>query len=154
EDTLARAQAEGALGRGFQGYTVRSAPDLVGVGVSAISDLAGAYAQNAKSLEQYQAQVLSGQLATERGLALSGDDLRRREIITSLMCRFEADLGEHRAELQDALQALEPLAADGLVELDGGGARVRVTPLGRWFVRNAAMAFDAYLARPLNTAFS
>jgi oxygen-independent coproporphyrinogen-3 oxidase len=43
-----------------------------------------------------------------------------------------------------ALQRLEPLAADGLVELRPG--EIRATPLGRIFLRNIAMPFDAYLA--------
>jgi oxygen-independent coproporphyrinogen-3 oxidase len=34
--------------------------------------------------------------------------------------------------------------ADGLVERDGDGS-LRVLPTGRLFVRNVAMAFDAYL---------
>ncbi|HVE82582.1 MAG TPA: oxygen-independent coproporphyrinogen III oxidase [Myxococcales bacterium] len=154
EDPLARALRQGTLGRGFQGYTVTAAPDLIGVGVSAISDVAGAYAQNAKSLQQYQAQVVSGRLSTDRGLLLGEDDLRRREIIAGLMCRFRADLSGHRALLDGALPALEPLAADGLVEVDRDRAVVQVTPLGRWFVRNAAMAFDAYLSPAQRAAFS
>ena len=42
-----------------------------------------------------------------------------------------------------ALQALAPFEQDGLIELDAKG--IRVTPLGRLFVRNVAMPFDAYL---------
>jgi len=154
DDPLARAEAEGTLGRGFQGYTVQSAPDLLGVGVSSISDLGGAYAQNAKSLPDYEALAKEGKPATERGLVLSPDDRRRRRIITDLMCRFEADLADHADLLEGALPALRPMEADGLLALDLDRRRVRVTPLGRWFVRNAAMAFDAYLTRPLGVRFS
>jgi oxygen-independent coproporphyrinogen-3 oxidase len=43
------------------------------------------------------------------------------------------------------------MADDGLVELDNSG--LRVTPRGRFFLRNACMPFDAYLSeasdRPL-----
>ena len=153
-DPLARAEAEGTLGRSFQGYTVRAAPEVIGVGVSAISDAGGAYAQNAKSLPEYQSRVASGQLATERGLVLSGDDLARRRIIHDLMCRFRADVSAHRDALEQALPSLRPLVDDGLVEVDPGAGQVRITPLGRWFVRNAAMAFDAYLPRTAAVAFS
>lgn len=153
-DPLARAEAEGTLGRGFQGYTVKAAPEVIGVGVSAISDAGGAYAQNTKSLEEYQALVTFGRLATERGLVLSGDDLARRRIIHDLMCRFRADVSAHRDALEQARPALQPLVEDGLVEVDAGAAEVRVTPMGRWFVRNAAMAFDAYLPRTAQVVFS
>ncbi|MBM4320352.1 MAG: oxygen-independent coproporphyrinogen III oxidase, partial [Deltaproteobacteria bacterium] len=44
-DELSRALDEGRLDRSFQGYTVNPAPDLIGLGVTAISDVGGAYAQ-------------------------------------------------------------------------------------------------------------
>jgi oxygen-independent coproporphyrinogen-3 oxidase len=43
----------------------------------------------------------------------------------------------------DAFEQLAPLAADGLVAIDG--PRVTVTDPGRPFVRLVAAAFDAYL---------
>ena len=49
-----------------------------------------------------------------------------------------------RRLLRGALERLVPCAEDGLVELTPGG--VRATPLGRIFLRNLAMPFDAYLA--------
>ncbi len=39
----------------------------------------------------------------------------------------------------------EPFVADGVVELDRD--EIRVTWLGRIFIRNVAMAFDTYLER-------
>ena len=55
--------------------------------------------------------------------------------------RFGIDFDEYFA---DALEKLEPCRRDGLVELSPG--EVRATPLGRIFLRNLAMPFDAYLA--------
>lgn len=144
EDELARAQARRALGRNFQGYTVRAAPDVVALGASSISDVGGAYAQNVRNLPRYYERVRAGRLATERGLRLSEEDRRRRAIITELMCHFEVDLGEQAHRYAHELERLAPLEEDGLVRREG--SRVRVTPLGRLFVRNVAMAFDAYLA--------
>ncbi|HWE26268.1 MAG TPA: oxygen-independent coproporphyrinogen III oxidase, partial [Myxococcales bacterium] len=46
DDELSEAQARRALTRNFQGYSVRAAGDVVAVGVSAISDVSGVYAQN------------------------------------------------------------------------------------------------------------
>lgn len=144
EDELARAQARRTLGRNFQGYTVRAAPDVVALGASSISDVGGAYAQNVRSLPRYYERVHSGRLPTERGLRLSEEDRRRRAIIAELMCHFEVDLGEQASRYSPELERLSPLEEDGLVQRQG--SRVRVTPLGRLFVRNVAMAFDAYLA--------
>ena len=40
------------------------------------------------------------------------------------------------------LQALNKLAEDGLVEIEADG--IEITPVGRFFLRNIAMVFDAY----------
>jgi oxygen-independent coproporphyrinogen-3 oxidase len=41
--------------------------------------------------------------------------------------------------------ALRGMEADGLLRLSGDG--IRLTPLGRLFVRNVCMVFDAHLGR-------
>ncbi len=51
-DDLARAQAAGTLFRNFQGYTVRPADDTVAFGMTSISDVGGAYAQNVHKLQR------------------------------------------------------------------------------------------------------
>ena len=53
EDELAEAARSGRLGRNFMGYTVQAAPDVIGCGLSAIGDVAGAYVQNHKRLSDY-----------------------------------------------------------------------------------------------------
>ncbi len=143
-DELSLAQERRALGRNFQGYTVQSAQDVVALGASGISDLGGVYAQNARGLDAYRASVQRGELAVVKGFVCSEDDLRRRQIINGLMCNFWTDLGpDAGTRYAPELERLAPLREDGLVELRGG--EVSVTPLGRFFVRNVAMAFDAYL---------
>ncbi len=153
-DELAVAMAEGRVHRNFMGYTVMPASDQIGVGVTAIGDLAGAYAANEKNLARYQRAVRSGRLPVDRGVLRSAEDELRRQVIHRIICtlrldfawvqeRFAVDPAEHFA---DALAELEPLAADGLVEIDDAG--LTVTPLGRFFLRNVCMPFDAYLKRP------
>ena len=150
-DALSRALEEGRLHRNFMGYTVMPATDQVGVGVTSIGDVGGAYAANQRNLARYQRTVESGRLPVERGLVRSPEDELRGEVIRSLICtlgvrwdairtRFGVDPAVHFAP---ALAALEPLADDGLVELDPGG--ITVTPLGRFFLRNICMPFDAHL---------
>ena len=56
-DELAKAQDDGYLYRNFQGYTIRPAPDTVAFGMTSISDIGGAYAQNAHKLKDWSAKV-------------------------------------------------------------------------------------------------
>ena len=155
DDELAVAARERRLHRNFMGYTVRPAPDSVGVGVSAIGDVAGAFAQNHKSLAGYYAAIDAGRFPVERGYALSEDDHVRRYVIAELMCnfhldaaalrrRFGVDLEERFApELQRLTEPGGP-EADGLIRVASGG--LTVTDIGRLFVRNVCMVFDQYLA--------
>jgi len=147
-DELAAAVENGTLHRNFMGYTTRRAGDLVGLGVSAIGSIGGAFAQNHKKLSRYYEAVDHGRLPTERGYALTADDRIRGDVILSLMCRFEVDLDRiaPRQYFAESLRRLRPLAQDGLVEIRRG--RVSATPLGRMFIRNVAMCFDTHLASP------
>lgn len=144
DDELARAQERGALGRDFQGYTTERTPETVAFGASAISALGDCYAQNEKSLGEYERAIAAGRFATERGIRLAPEDVRRRQIICDLMCNFAVDLDRYGAGFSDELAALAAEARSGLVELDG--RRVQVTPLGRHFIRNLAGIFDQYPA--------
>jgi len=49
------------------------------------------------------------------------------------------------AEFAPALEALAPCVEDGLVTIDA--REIRATALGRVFLRNLAMPFDAYLGQ-------
>ncbi|WP_224243427.1 oxygen-independent coproporphyrinogen III oxidase [Hyalangium gracile] len=153
EDELARAQERRTLGRNFQGYTVKSATDVVALGSTGISDVAGAYFQNVRELPRYAAHVKQGRFATERGLCMSQDDQRRRAVITQLMCNFWVELGEEGARLfAPELERLRAFEEDGLLVRQG--TQLELTALGRLFVRNVAMVFDAYLARAAQPRFS
>ncbi|MEZ5560424.1 MAG: oxygen-independent coproporphyrinogen III oxidase [Pseudomonadales bacterium] len=151
DDSLTKAQREGGLHRNFQGYTTHGHCELVGLGVSAISSVAGTYAQNAKTLEDYYRLVDSGELPVERGLRLDSEDLLRRDLIGTLMCHFQLNVAafEQRHSIcfadhfAEALARLAPLAADGLVRIMPD--RIEVTARGRFLIRNVCMAFDAYL---------
>ncbi len=150
EDELALALERGALYRNFQGYTVRRAEDLVALGQSAISDVMDLYAQNEKDNAAYEAAARAGRLPTARGHARTPEDERRRRAILSIMCEGRLDAEAARG-FPEELAALAPLAARGLLETEPGGS-LRVTPLGRLFLRNIAMAFDAYLPKEAETA--
>ncbi|MGE0453278.1 MAG: oxygen-independent coproporphyrinogen III oxidase [Vicinamibacteria bacterium] len=151
-DELARASEAGTLHRNFMGYTVKPAPDMVGVGVSAIGDVAGAFAQNTKKLSSYYSALDAGRFPVERGYRLDADDLLRRHVITQLMCNFRLELRavdeRFGVDFEDyfASELAELRAgpvADGFLEMDE--ASLRVTGEGRLFVRNVCMSFDRYL---------
>ena len=151
DDELARAQQAGSLQRNFQGYSTHGGCDIVGLGVSAISRIGDSYSQNARDLVGYYAALDSGRLPVARGIALSEDDLIRREAINQLMCHGwldKAAFGERHRLLfdiyfADVLDRLAAMEADGLVRMDE--REIRVTPRGRMLSRIIAMCFDAYL---------
>jgi oxygen-independent coproporphyrinogen-3 oxidase len=151
EDELAVAQRERTLHRNFQGYTTKAGADLYGMGVSAISAIGGAYAQNQRSLQPYQEAIARRGIATMRGYRLSPDDFIRRSVIGRLLChtviRKDDVEREHNIAFDQYFAAelarLEEFRSDGLVEIEG--REIRVVGLGRIFIRNVAMVFDAYL---------
>jgi oxygen-independent coproporphyrinogen-3 oxidase len=151
-DELARARASRTLHRNFQGYTTKAGTDLIGFGMSAIGSVGSAYVQNRRELPAYRDAVTREGAATFRGFHLSQDDRLRRTVIGNLLCHgvvvkseIEKEFGiDFDATFGEALARLEPLASDGLVELSQ--REVRATAMGRVFLRNLAMPFDAYLA--------
>ncbi len=151
EDELVQAQRAKTLWRNFQGYTTHKDCDIYAFGASSISQTRSVYAQNEKNLKRYQERVASGHLPVERGLRLTREDMLRRDLITRIMCDLELDYADFSAtwgidftsHFADALTELPPLATDGLVTLTDRG--LKVTDLGRLFLRNIAMCFDAYL---------
>jgi len=58
---------------------------------------------------------------------------------------FRSDI-DFDAHFAPELSRLTELERDGLVVMDGD--RITVAPLGRIFIRNVAMVFDAYLSQP------
>jgi len=160
EDELYQAIKRGTLYRNFMGYTVKRGKHMIGLGASAIGEIGPSYFQNLRKPQDYQAAVESGQLAAFRGCLLSGDDQRRKWVIQELMCRFELSYSTFETEFGDRfesyfareLPALPGFASDGILELTP--RMIRVTPLGRLFVRNVAMVFDAYLQQPKAATYS
>jgi oxygen-independent coproporphyrinogen-3 oxidase len=154
EDELCLAQNNRTLHRNFQGYTTKAGADLFGIGVSSISGIGRAYAQNFRDLKAYYEAVDNGILPTMRGFRLSDDDEIRREVINRILCHCVL----HKAEIEqrfgirfddyfaDEIVRLKPLERDGLIEL--GAEKISVEPLGRIFIRNVGMVFDRYLQKP------
>lgn len=144
-DSLAEALRKGRLHRNFQGYTADDADALIGLGASAIGKLPQGFVQNAVDIAGYSRAIGAGRFATVKGVALSADDRLRAHIIERLMCELAIDLNAVAAErdFSAEINALRPLEAKGLVEING--RRLTVTERGRPFLRLCAAAFDTYL---------
>ncbi|VVQ22054.1 Oxygen-independent coproporphyrinogen III oxidase [Pseudomonas fluorescens] len=160
DDELAIAQEESTLQRNFQGYTTHGHCDLIGLGVSAISQIGDLYCQNSSDLTQYQNALASSQPATSRGLLCNADDRLRRAVIQQLICHFNLEFAqiEHafnidfRGYFAELWPQLQSMAADGLIELDN--EKISVLPAGRLLVRSVCMVFDAYLGEQNRQRFS
>ena len=151
-DELVTAQRAGSLQRNFQGYSTHADCDLVGLGVSSIGKIGNTYAQNAKTLPTYYAALDRNELAVERGITLTSDDLIRRAVIQQLMCNGSvvfADI-EHTFSINferyfnAELLRLNDFAADDLLTINH--RRIDLQPKGRLLLRSVAMVFDAYLS--------
>jgi oxygen-independent coproporphyrinogen-3 oxidase len=155
DDELSLARRNRTLHRNFQGYTTKAGTDLLGLGMSAIGAIGDAFVQNRRDLPGYRSAVESSGSAAFRGFRLSLDDRLRREIIASMLCHGVVEIPEIEAKYRirfgeyfaDALERLAACAADGLVEISA--TELTATPLGRVFLRNLAMPFDAYLPAQL-----
>src|SRR5205085_4755018 len=103
----------------------------------------------------WERDLAAGRLPVQRGYRRTEDDRVRGSIIQSLMClgRAGRDVLEQgvggapgfRERFAPELVRLRPMVDDGLLVVDDAG--LRLTPVGRLFVRNACMAFDAHLGQ-------
>ncbi len=157
DDELWIAYQAGQLGRTFMGYVPGRPGPMIALGASSIGEVAGEFVQNEREADAYVARITSDRLATVRGWRKTPDDELRADIIERLMCQLEVDLAEVSARHKVSpdlfareLASLAPLAAEGIVTIDA--PRVRVTPLGRLFLRNVCMAFDAHRETPAGTS--
>jgi oxygen-independent coproporphyrinogen-3 oxidase len=143
DDELACATRAGRLRRDFMGYTTRTTPHLRGFGMSAIGDVAGRFVQTVPRTGQYQRDLDGGKLPVARGHRLSEDDKARRLAILRLMCNLDLPFRMLPPPADQSAARLQPLVEDELIT--AGGEGYEVTSVGRWFLRNIAMALDAYL---------
>jgi oxygen-independent coproporphyrinogen III oxidase len=152
-DSLAQALRTGALRRNFQGYAVHDAEQLIGLGVSAITQFEDLYAQNCTQLDAYKMRLEQGKFATQRGIALTLDDRIRAKIIERIMCHGALDWREIENEFNLSAKSyfthewaqLQEMQTAGIVEIDD--ATLRVNESGRLLLRAVAMVFDAHRGR-------
>jgi oxygen-independent coproporphyrinogen III oxidase len=158
-DEIVKAQNDRTLHRNFQGYTTRAGCDLYGLGISSIGSVDDAYVQNTKDYAEYHRAAAEGRFSTIRGWRLTADDVLRREVITRLLCHCVVKKREIEKEFglrsfdetfSNATAKLPGLVADGMAVTNA--EEIRVTTMGRIFIRNVAMLFDAYLEKKSDDA--
>ncbi|MDJ0941338.1 MAG: oxygen-independent coproporphyrinogen III oxidase [Woeseiaceae bacterium] len=151
DDDLALARENGTLQRNFQGYSTHGGSDLVSLGVSAISHIGSSFAQNALTTADYEERINAGHLPVRKGMVVDQDDLLRADVIHEIMCHDSLDFDTFSAShgiaftdyFSNELERLEPLADDGLIQLDDES--IDITDKGRLLLRSVAMVFDRHL---------
>jgi oxygen-independent coproporphyrinogen-3 oxidase len=159
-DELFLALERETLYRNFMGYTVKRGAGMIGIGASAIGEVGGSYFQNIRETKAYEDSIASEGLAAFRGCLLTEDDEQRKWIIQQLMCRFVLRFDEYRVRFgedfqthyKEEIQSLQSFKDEGILTVDEKS--IAITDLGRLFIRNVAMIFDAYLSRPTGATYS
>ncbi len=143
DDTLFDAAKKGTLHRNFMGYTTNTTKLLVALGCSSISDSWDAFAQNIKTVEEYQKVVNEGHFPIFKGHVLTEEDLIIRQHILNMMCKNETswlDDAQKFSSLPEALEQLKDLEKDGLATVIN--EKLIVTERGKAFLRNICLCFD------------
>jgi len=158
EDELFVAKENKSLHRNFQGYCTRHTTGQVyAFGITGISQLANAYSQNTKSIEEYISNINKGEFPVLKGYQLNETEQITREVIKTLMCNYEINWEALSSYLNISIDTikssvnydqnrLSEFAEDGLIEYDS--AYIRMLPDATPFVRNVAASLDKLM---LNT---
>ncbi|MCR5312637.1 MAG: oxygen-independent coproporphyrinogen III oxidase [Bacteroidaceae bacterium] len=158
-DELYIARQQKMLRRNFQGYcTLRTTGQVYAFGVSGISQLDGAYAQNGKDIPTYIDTINNGDLYVQKGYRLTDSQKVVREVIEALMCNYHVDFSSiaQRLGLKNATEVksccnydidkLKEMESDGIISLTDDS--ITLTDERSPFVRNVAAALDPMM---LNT---
>lgn len=142
-DSLYKALEAKKLHRNFMGYTIFETDLMIGLGMSAISDARYAFAQNVKKVREYQERLDAGASTLINGHILTEEDLRIQGIIKEIICQGGVAFENHNWKEflhAQAIQKLEEMVSEGLIELNDNS--LRVTATGKPFIRNICSVFD------------
>ncbi|WGH76819.1 oxygen-independent coproporphyrinogen III oxidase [Tenacibaculum tangerinum] len=145
-DSLYKATEEKTLHRNFMGYTANKTQLMVGLGMSSISDSWYGFAQNVKTVKEYEKIVNEGEIPVFRGHILSEEDLIIRKHILNIMCHFSTSWESASLQIENVeahIEKLDEMIDDGLVFIEG--EKLTVPEKARPYVRNICMAFDKKL---------
>jgi oxygen-independent coproporphyrinogen-3 oxidase len=142
---LYQAMMEKKLHRNFMGYVDKKSPILLGLGPTSISDSSMSFVQNIKDVKVYEKKVKAGELPLAIGHTHNKNDLLIQEIILEMMCHNEIEIRniEDLPYWKEIEKELLSFQLDGIIEMDNN--QIRITSIGKGFVRNVAMIFDYHL---------
>lgn len=155
-DELYTSLLSHSLHRNFQGYcSRRTTGQVYAFGVTAISQLASAYAQNTKNISEYIETVNSNHIPVQRGYKLNEEEQITREVITELMCNEQINwlsiaqrLQRSETEIKTAIgyseSRMQEFADDGIINFNE--YKIKMREKGSPFIRNVAASLDKLLA--------
>lgn len=139
--------------RSFMGYTDKKGPLLIGLGSSAIGSGKGIYVQNEKDVSKYGKDILNNKIPIAHGHRLSQKEQEIASLLQDLFCLGEVTLPmQYQAETK-VFERLYEMERDGLIEMENHH-HLKVTSLGKNFLRNIAMVLDPLLEAPSPVRFS
>lgn len=142
-DTMYQSMVQKSLHRNFMGYSSSKTQVMIGLGVSSISDSWYSFAQNEKTVEEYEASINKGELSVYRGHILTEEDLIIRHHILNLMCNLKTSWEDDKLKfngIDNVISMLKGIEEDGLIIIKENGIEVKEE--GRPYVRNVCMSFD------------
>ena len=150
DDSLSLAREADTLTYGLQGYLSGVGSDLLGLGVSALSQVGDICSRNTCDILEYQQLLQQGRLPLRQGLRRTADDRLRRTVIQQLLCQWRLSYREIEQRFNidfpsyfsDCYGQLQHMHEDGLIRLDAAG--LEVLPAGRPLVVRICAVFDAY----------
>jgi len=156
DDELFKAIEKGELHRNFQGYTTKGGADLIGIGLTSISETDEAYFQNYKDLKNYEKAIDEGKIPTFRGIILNEEDKIRKYIIMEMMANFSFDIKRFeekfginfKEKFKNELIELQEFVDEGLVEITDD--KIKVNKTGSLLIRNIVLPFDEYFKKMKN----
>lgn len=153
EDELFKAIEKGELHRNFQGYTTKGGSDLIGIGLTSISEFERLYGQNHKDMNDYESAIDNGKLPYHRAIVLNEDDKIRQKVIMELMSNFKILKHDIENEFQIIFDDYFSEALLGLKEFEEEGfvinskEAITIQGMGQLLVRNIVIPFDSYMGR-------
>ncbi len=156
DDELFKAIEKGELHRNFQGYTTKGGADLIGFGLTSISETDDAYFQNYKDLKNYEQRIDEGKLPVFRGVILNEEDKIRKYVIMEMMANFSFDIKRFEEKFginffekfKDEIKELQEFVDEGLVEITP--EKIKVNKTGSLLIRNIVLPFDEYFKKMAN----
>ncbi len=150
-DELYTALCQHRLHRNFQGYcTLRTTAQVYAFGVTGISQLRTAYAQNTKDIDEYISSVNDGILPIRKGYTLTAEQQLIRTAIDDLMCNYAVTLTpEQKAAVNFDTERLAEMQNDGIININEN--TIKMTEASSPLVRNVAALLDPLMQNTSKT---